>query len=102
MTRGAERSSESEGFSAPRVTAATVTLTALQARRAMQLAMWMARQTRDEATKRRCRDLAYALDKALLAALEPRQYDEYRERRRAEWRAAAKAHRERKQQQGAS
>jgi hypothetical protein len=65
----------------------------------MQLAQWMIRHTYDEPTRRRCRDLAYALDKALLAVSDAGAHDEYREQRRAEWRAAAKRHRERKQQE---
>lgn len=69
----------------------TVTLTALQAGRALQLARWMSRQGGNEWTRVRCRDLARALESALGDTT-----DAYREQRRAEWRAASARHRERK------
>ncbi len=71
---------------------ATVSITALQARRALQLARWMTRHTYDEDTKRKCRDLAHSLESGLLETTDPRKAA-----RRAEWRAASRSYRVRKQ-----
>lgn len=70
---------------------ATITLTALQAKRALQLARWMTRRGGDQRTRLRCHDLVRALESAL-----GNTTDAYREQRRAEWRAASAKHRERK------
>ncbi len=74
---------------------ATVSITALQARRAAQLARWMGRHTYDEDTKRKCRDLAYTLERGLLEATDPKKAA-----RRAEWREASRQYRVRKQGDG--
>jgi hypothetical protein len=58
----------------------TITLTALQARRALQLARWMTKQGGDQRTRLRCHDLVRALESALGATT-----DAYKEQRRAEW-----------------
>ena len=76
---------------------ATITLTALQARRALQLARWMAGQSRDKRTRRQCRDLACSIE-AALSDTEARVLIERLATRRKAWRAATRAYRERKQQ----
>jgi hypothetical protein len=70
---------------------ATVTITALQARRALALARWMTKRSGDQRTRLRCHDLVRALESAL-----GKTTDAYKEQRRAEWRAASAKHRERK------
>ncbi len=74
---------------------ATVSITALQARRALQLARWMTRHTYDEDTKRKCRDLAHSLERGLLETTDPKKA-----RRRAEWRAASRSYRVRNRADG--
>jgi hypothetical protein len=69
----------------------TVTITALQARRALTLARWMTRRGGDQRTRLRCHDLVRALESALGDTT-----NAYKEQRRAEWRAASARHRERK------
>lgn len=71
---------------------ATITLTALQARRALALARWMAGQSRDKRTRRRCRDLAYSIAVAV-SDTEARVLAERLEARRRGWRAATARYR---------
>lgn len=76
---------------------ATITLTALQARRALALARWMAGQSRDRRTRRRCRDLACSIE-AAVSATEARVWAERLAMRRKAWRNATREYRKRKQQ----
>jgi hypothetical protein len=78
------------------VMAETIALTRLQARRAMQLARWMAKHTRDDATKRKCRHLADSI--AVMLSEDWEQAHARRlEVRRKNWRNGTQAYRERKQ-----
>jgi hypothetical protein len=79
------------------MSAATVTLTALQARRCWQLARWMTRHGGTPRTRRLCRHLADSLADALDAGRAEAR-EKRLENRRKNWRNGTRAHRERKQQ----
>lgn len=72
---------------------AGITLTGLQAQRALALARWMQTHGGNEWTRARCRELARSIEGALSDKDNP-----YKVQRRAEWRAASARHRERKRE----
>lgn len=80
---------------------ATVTLTALQARRALQLARWQMVRARDKRARRQCRDLARSIE-AALSETEARLAAERLALRRAIWRRATARYRAKQQEQWAS